>query len=253
MIDANLLKIVAEAGKIQSEDVVIEVGAGTGTLTDELMARAGTLIAVEIDRDLAGLLRQRFSANPKFELIEGDALSGQHQLNAALRDRIAATLSAGRRLKLVSNLPYNIATPLIIQMLIAGVELLAFTVQREVAERLRAESGDPAYGGLSVLVQLLSRVELLRTLPPQAFWPAPRVDSALVRLTRDNQLGERAHEFSRFLGQLFSTRRKTLRKSLAHAGYASAEPILKELEIDSRLRPEALSPPQLLKLHDALH
>ena len=112
MIDQNLVRIVADAGEISPDDVVIEVGPGTGTLTEELLARAGRVIAVEIDRDLAVMLRERFGSNEKFQLIEGDALAGKHELNPKLVDL--------KRAKLVANLPYNIASPLVIELLIAG-------------------------------------------------------------------------------------------------------------------------------------
>jgi 16S rRNA (adenine1518-N6/adenine1519-N6)-dimethyltransferase len=245
MIDQNLVRLVADAGKVSSDEVVIEVGPGTGTLTEELLARAGRVLAVEIDRDLAALLRERFGSDAKFELIEGDALAGKHELNPALRFRLGT-----RPAKLVANLPYNIASPLIIDLLIAGVELLAFTVQKEVADRLRAGANDDAYGPLSVMAQMLARVELLRTLPPQAFWPAPKIDSALVRMTRDDKLGARAGDFSTFVHQIFGFRRKTLRKALAQAGYDSQ--VLERLGIDGQLRPENITPQQFLSLFDEL-
>jgi 16S rRNA (adenine1518-N6/adenine1519-N6)-dimethyltransferase len=205
MIDQNLVRIVADAGEIAAGDTVIEVGPGTGTLSEELLSRGAAVIAVEIDRDLAKLLRERFADQPRFELIEGDALSSKHALNEAMVARVDGNT------KLVANLPYNIASPLIIELLIAGAKLLAFTVQKEVADRLRAPAAAEAYGPLSVMVQMLASVEVLRTLPPQAFWPAPKIDSSLVRLRRDDKLGADAANFSRFVATLFSFRRKTLR------------------------------------------
>ena len=378
MIDQNLVRIVADAGRVEPGDVVIEVGPGTGTLTDELLARVtpgGRIVAIEIDRDLAGLLRNRFAGRDDFTLIQGDALAGKHELNAqllsvldeharffpppvlrgraregvssndatlqttspaprqhepsayppnmknteikhasachprrgeepalslpkgslpsateeALRcaqgdgysrqspfqnetkgERDAASpadvlstpvvnhareepnpaLEAAGRVKLVANLPYNIASPLVIELLIAGVDLLAFTVQKEVADRLRAPAGSDDYGPLSVMAQLLARVQVLRTLPPQAFWPAPRIDSALVCLTRDDRLGSRANPFSAFVHKLFSFRRKTLRKALAQAGF-DAQMLLAATGFDGQLRPEAFTPEQLLLLYCA--
>src|SRR5262245_46786199 len=123
MIDQNLLRIVADAGSPAAGDVVIEVGPGTGTLTEELLSRGALVIGVEIDRDLAGLLRERFKEEERFELIEGDALDSKHSLNPQLLAAVER-----HRPKLIANLPYNIASPLIIEMLLAGVELLAFTV-----------------------------------------------------------------------------------------------------------------------------
>jgi len=219
---------------------VIEVGPGTGTLTEELLERAGRVIAVEIDRDLAQFLRDRLGANERFELIEGDALAGKHALNPQIRDKLA------HRAKLVANLPYNVASPLVIEMLIAGVDLLAFTVQKEVADRLRAKENDDAYGPLSVMASSLARVEVLRTLPPQAFWPAPKIESALVRMTRDDRLGADAAAFSTFVHLLFSFRRKTLRRALANAGYdESGVHAISALQLDPQCRPENLSPQQI--------
>jgi 16S rRNA A1518/A1519 N6-dimethyltransferase RsmA/KsgA/DIM1 with predicted DNA glycosylase/AP lyase activity len=191
--------------------------------------------------------------------------------------------------KLVANLPYNIASPLVIELLIAGVELLAFTVQKEVADRLRAGAGSEAYGPLSVMAQMLANVEVLRTLPPQAFWPPPKIDSSLVRMRRRVHPGllsvgqaflpasdvgmptsepesdrrvrrseadtnvcrtdaQRVQQFGRFVAQLFSFRRKTVRKALTQAGYENVERLLTSLSIDPQHRPEVLAPGQILKL-----
>jgi len=243
MIDGNLCRLVADAGNISPDDRVIEVGPGTGTLTEELLARGGRVIAIEIDRGLAALLRERLAGNDRFQLIEGDALAGKHAINADLLGEIRAWKGP---VKLVSNLPYNIASPLIIESLIAGVSLLAFTVQKEVADRLRAAAGSDAYGPLSVMAQLLSDVELLRTMPPQAFWPMPRIDSALVRMTRRDRLGEKADSFSRWVHALFSSRRKTLKKAFALAG--GDEAALRRSGLLPTIRPDELTPEQCLLL-----
>ena len=128
--------------------------------------------------------------------------------------------------------------------------MLAFTVQKEVAERLRAAAGADAYGALSVMVQLLAKVEVLRTLPPTAFWPAPKIESALVRLIREDRLGAQAREFSHFLQKLFSFRRKTLRKSLSNE-HGDSLRLLDQLGLDPRDRAENLTSDQLLLLFNA--
>jgi 16S rRNA (adenine1518-N6/adenine1519-N6)-dimethyltransferase len=248
MIDQNLVRLVAEAGQLNPDDLAIEVGPGTGTLTEELLARAGHVVAVEIDRDLAALLRDRLGDNPKFRLIEGDALAGKHDINPELRDAIAQAKVESRLVKLVANLPYNIASPLIIDLLIAGVDLLAFTVQREVADRLKGKAGTEDYGVLSVMAQMLSNVEVLRTLPPQAFWPPPKIDSALVRMTRNDRLGTDAASFSTFLQKIFSARRKMLRKALANATH-EAERLLSEAQIEPTIRPEDVPSEHLWRLY----
>ncbi len=247
MVDQNLVRIVADAGQIEPGDLVIEVGPGTGTLTEELLSRDARVVAVEIDRDLAELLHQRLGGREVFTLIEGDALLGKHALNPQLAHVIQAALVEKRAVRLVANLPYNIASPLVIELLIAGVRLLAFTVQREVADRLRASPGTDEYGPLTVMAQLLARVQVLRALPPQAFWPAPRIESSIVRMVRDDRLGALAAPFGRFVHQLFSSRRKTLRKGLAQMDLDAAR-LLEMTRIDPQLRPEDVAPEQLLVL-----
>ncbi len=249
MIDANLVRIVAEAGMIAPGDLIIEVGPGTGTLTEELLQHAQVLV-VEIDHALADLLRNRFAASGNFELIEGDALAAKHELNERLLNSVRQAKQAGRTVRLISNLPYNIASPLLIELLIAGVDVLACTVQKEVADRLRATPNSPEYGTLSIMVQLLSRVEMLRTLPPQAFWPRPKIDSALVRLTREDRLGNQAAELGTFVRRIFSARRKTLRNAVALAS-GDAEKLLASVGINPKDRPESVSPEDFLRLLNA--
>jgi 16S rRNA (adenine1518-N6/adenine1519-N6)-dimethyltransferase len=250
MIDQNLVRAVADAGELTPADLALEVGPGTGTLTEELMERAGSVVAVEIDRDLAHLLRERFAQDQRFSLIEGDALAGKHGLNPQLLTCVREANVVGRTVKLVANLPYNIASPLVVELLLAGVQLLAFTVQKEVAARLRAAAGPDDYGPLSVMAQLLGHVGVLRTLPPQAFWPAPTVQSSLVRIIRDDRLGPEARPFSTFVHALFSFRRKTLRKALAEASY-DAEQVLGSTAFDAARRPETFNPEELLAMYRA--
>lgn len=242
MIDGNLVRLVAEAASPAPGDLTVEVGPGTGTLTDELLARGCEVLAVEIDRDLARLLRERLGGQARFALIEGDALSGKRALNGALAEGIASARAAGRAVKLAANLPYHVASPLLVELLRAGVATLAFTVQREVADRLRAAPGVEAYGPLSVVVQLQARVELLRTLPPQAFWPAPGVESALVRLTAR---GPGLHDgVGPWVQRLFAYRRKTLGTALRHMGIAGERAV----GFDLTRRPDTFAPPELARL-----
>lgn len=249
MIDQNLVRVIVDAGQLGPDDSVLEVGPGTGTLTDELLLRGARVTAIEIDRDLATLLRQRHVGNDRFTLLEGDALDGKHALHPALRNSSASSGASPR--KLVANLPYNIASPLVIELLIAGFDLLVFTVQKEVADRLRARESSDDYGPLSVMSAMLARVEVLRTLPRQAFWPAPKIESALVRMTRDDRLGAHATAFGAFVQKLFSFRRKMLRRAITECGHDPSS--LDVLSIEPTLRPENLSPPRLFDLYQYLH
>jgi 16S rRNA (adenine1518-N6/adenine1519-N6)-dimethyltransferase len=250
MIDGNLVRIVAEAGQIQPTDLIVEVGPGTGTLTEELLATCAKVLAVEIDSTLADLLRTRFASTENFSVIHGDALASKHALNPDLLQPIHHAKAGGQTVRLVANLPYNIASPLIIELLIAGVDLLAFTVQKEVADRLRAAPGSKDYGTLSIMTQLLSQVEILRTLPPQAFWPMPKIESALVRLARHDQLSNHAADFNAFLQRIFSARRKMLRKALNIEGI-DAETLLTQAKINPQSRPEEISPADFLRLFNS--
>ena len=246
MIDANVVRLIADAGTIDAGDVVIEVGPGTGTLTDELLSRGpARVVAVEIDRDLAGSLRGRLGGDARFALIEGDALDGKHTIHAELEAAIAAARQCGASVKLVANLPYNIASPLVVGLLLAGVSTLVFTVQKEVADRLRATANTDDFGPLTAVTQLLARVEVLRTLPASIFWPPPKIDSALVRLTRDDRLGDEARAFSRFVSTLFSFRRKTLRKALELSRVTVPAESIAGRE---QARAESLTPQELLTL-----
>lgn len=250
MIDGNLVRLIAAAGGPGPGDLVLEVGPGTGTLTEVLLASGAEVLAVEIDRDLAGVLRERLGGEERFSLIEGDALGSKHALNAELAAAIGSAQDSGRPVKLIANLPYNIASPLVIELLLAGVGLLVFTVQREVADRLRARAGEEAYGPISVTCQMLSRVEVLRTLPPQAFWPAPKVDSALVRLTREDRLGGEGRAFGAFVQKLFGSRRKMMRRALVE-WTREPEVVLGGLGIDPASRCEVLTPEQLWEVFRA--
>jgi 16S rRNA (adenine1518-N6/adenine1519-N6)-dimethyltransferase len=248
MIDANMVRAIADAGEITESDVVIEVGPGTGTLTEELLLRAGRVIAVEIDRDLSQMLLQRFAENPKFELIEGDALDGKHALNPTLVEvvRVAKNSAKPQAVKLVANLPYNIASPLVIGLLLEGIDRLVFTVQKEVADRLKGEAGTNDFGPLTVMAQMLAKVEVLRTLPNTVFWPPPKIESALVRMDRHDQLGESARDFSKFVAALFSFRRKTLSKALSMMEVEIEPTVLAGKE---KLRAEDFTPAAILELY----
>jgi 16S rRNA (adenine1518-N6/adenine1519-N6)-dimethyltransferase len=251
MIDGNLVRLVADAGRIAPGDLAIEVGPGTGSLTEELLARGANVLAVEIDRALADVLRKRFARADNFTLIEADALTGKHALDARIVQAIGREKSAGRSVRLVANLPYNAASPLIVESLIAGVDLLAFTVQKEVADRLRAGRDSKEYGTLSIVAQLLSRVEVVRTMPPQAFWPMPKIESALVRMTRQDRLGTHAAAFGTFIHRIFSARRKTLRNALTMAG-VDADELLAAAGISGLARPEQIAPEDFLRLFEAI-
>jgi 16S rRNA (adenine1518-N6/adenine1519-N6)-dimethyltransferase len=189
LIDKNLLGKVVDLAELAGDETVLEVGAGTGTLTEELLHRAARVVAVEVDRRLAALLRRRLGEREGFVLIDRDVLAGKH----ALATEVTSALGASAHL--VANLPYSIATPLVAQCLIDSwrasngrradlcrFDRLTFSVQREVADRLAAAPGGRTYGPVSVIVRLLGRLTAGAALPASAFWPRPKVSGRVVRI-----------------------------------------------------------------------
>jgi 16S rRNA (adenine1518-N6/adenine1519-N6)-dimethyltransferase len=186
LVDLNLLDVLLREAEVGPEDVVLEVGAGTGSLTRRLAERAAAVLSLELDRGFFELASEHVADCSNVTLICTDALKGKNRLNPVLVEqlqRLAPPQSPYRR-KLVANLPYNIATPLLCLLLLRDEpwDRFVFTVQKEVADRLVAQPGTKQYGTVSVLVQAVADAELLRTLPPSVFWPQPKVHSAMVRI-----------------------------------------------------------------------
>lgn len=207
LIDHNLIRRLVDASGVTPGDTVLEIGPGTGTLTDELLARGCRVVAGEIDRGLCALLRERY-AGRTFTLIEGDCLAGKHALNPEL---LAAL--GDRPFRLVANLPYGAATPVMLCLLadVPACTGLFVTIQREVADRLAARPSTKDYGTISVVAQAVADVRLLATLPPECFWPRPDVTSAMVGMTRlTTPLTARPRPLADFCQSLFEKRRKQL-------------------------------------------
>jgi 16S rRNA (adenine1518-N6/adenine1519-N6)-dimethyltransferase len=250
LTDRNILERIVGALDPAPGEVVLEIGPGKGSLTDVLLARGLTVIAVEKDRRLAEQLRDRVSG-VRCQVVTGDALRlDWHALFAA-----HLTPDTRHRLKIVGNIPYNITSPLLEKALTPPLpERVVFLVQKEVADRLAAGPGSRVYGALSVGVQAQCRVERLFTVPAGAFTPRPEVTSALVRLTPlpDSTIaaGEVA-AFRAFVTACFARRRKQLRNVLMGATGQSAAVVtagLRELGLDAAARPETLGPPAFARL-----
>ncbi len=254
LIDGNLLRRLVADAEIRPDDVVLEVGPGTGTLTGELLERAGHVVAAEIDRGLQALCLRQFGENPRFTLIAGDVLQRKSAVAPALLETLATRRDQlGGRIMLVANLPYQVASPLLIDLLYEPMAIspLCFTVQAEVGERIAAPSGGRTYGPLSILIQAMATIRQIARVPPQAFWPAPDVDSVMLRLDvrPDHPTGELCERFRTLVSACFQHRRKTLRaniKSLLNADQ------LKRVAADGRWdldrRPEQLSVAEWLAL-----
>jgi len=241
---ARIADLVISAG----ENRILEIGPGTGTLTRALLeARAG-VTAIELDDDMMRILRSREDlAGAK--IVQADALAFDY-----------AGFAAGKPWNVTGNLPYNIATPLIMRFIEMpdGPQTLVVMMQKDVADRLGAKPGTRAYGSLSIAVQYAMHVERAFTLPPRAFYPQPKVDSAVVRLQRREQravsVADEAH-FLQVVRGAFAYRRKTLANSLSlalHIERAAVTDVLRRLNYDTEIRGEQLAIGDFAKLADAL-
>ncbi|HUH61726.1 MAG TPA: 16S rRNA (adenine(1518)-N(6)/adenine(1519)-N(6))-dimethyltransferase RsmA [Terracidiphilus sp.] len=241
-------RIVAALGEVANR-TVIEIGPGRGAITGALAARAGRVLAIELDRELAAGLRERFPAG-KVTVVEQDVLTF---------DFAGAAAAAGEGLAVVGNLPYGITSPILLKLCAghAALDRAVLMVQREVADRVVAVPGSRDYGILSVTVQLLGPVERLFTLPPAAFSPPPEVHSTVFRwriAPRFTELGVEEASFLRLVRQAFAQKRKTLANNLRAAGYAPAEIVeaLQSARIPAQARAEAVSIEGLAGLWHAL-
>jgi 16S rRNA (adenine1518-N6/adenine1519-N6)-dimethyltransferase len=244
LVDRNLLAVIERLANLSSDDVVLEVGPGLGVLTTFLADRVRHVHAIELDRALEAPLRDALGGRTNVDLVFGDAL-------ALDLDALDPPPS-----KLVANLPYNVATPLVAETLI-GVPTLAswcVMVQREVADRFFAEPGTKAYGAVSVLVRLHARRTGLHPVSRTVFRPAPNVDSALVAFDRI-QPPANVGQVRRVVTAAFGHRRKTLANAVALAGLATREDAVAALETIGRrpdVRAEALQPDEFVRLTEAL-
>jgi 16S rRNA (adenine1518-N6/adenine1519-N6)-dimethyltransferase len=240
LVDENILRVIGRLAELDPEDVVLEIGPGLGVLTRYLADRVALVHAVEIDRSLESHLADI----PNVRIEFGDAL----QLDLA-------DLEPPPR-KLVSNLPYNVATPIVVESLdgLPALDLWCVMVQREVADRFFAEPGTKAYGAVSVLVQLAAERTGFHPVSRTVFRPKPNVDSALVAFRR-TPLPDRFAEVKRIVEASFAHRRKTLPNSLALAGAASREEAVEALAALGRpatVRAEALAPAEFVELERRL-
>jgi 16S rRNA (adenine1518-N6/adenine1519-N6)-dimethyltransferase len=266
LIDLNLLEVLLQAGEPTRDDLVLEVGSGTGGLTVRLGELAGAVVSVEVDPSFSALVReevQRLPSEGRVLLLHADVLKGKNHLNPEVLKAIeeVARKQGTTRVKLIANLPYAVATPVVSNLLLSElpVERMAVTVQWEIAERLLARPGTGDYGALTVLVQSLADVELVRRLPPTVFWPRPKVDSAIVLIrpsaARRAQVGD-PQRLRNFLRDLYTHRRKNLRGALisfpgARFGKEEVDQLLAEVGLDGKTRAEDLDLEQHRRLCDA--
>jgi 16S rRNA (adenine1518-N6/adenine1519-N6)-dimethyltransferase len=247
LVDLNFMRTLLELAELTGSQTVLEVGAGTGSLTEELILRARHVVAVEIDRHLAALLEGRFAAVDNLTLIEGDALAAKSCISPTVLTAVAPGC------QVVANLPYNIATPLVAEMLgeswrsrgghPGGVrfERMTFTVQKEVADRFVARTGS-SYGPVSVLLGLLGEVREGPVVPAGAFWPAPKIASRILRVDFHMDRAAALRDLPTLralLHQVFSQRRKHIIKTARARGAAFTPEVLAPALERAGIAPEA--------------
>jgi 16S rRNA (adenine1518-N6/adenine1519-N6)-dimethyltransferase len=275
LFDLNLMRLLIDTANIQNNDVVLEVGTGTGSLTAGIVEKAGYCVSVEIDAVLASIAKGQLADKSNVEIIAADVLKNKFEINPVVIDALsrARTIHNGRLL-LVANLPYIAATPLIINLItgpiIAGstpstssgqasspqADAMFVTVQKEVADRMTSQAGIKDYGILSILMAATGEVRHIRTLKPTVFWPQPQVNSAFVSYVRDPEkvkVIKSVEMLSRVAGALLQHRRKMLKSCCKLTAEQLGEiknwpEILNQLSIDPEIRPDNLTPEQFVAI-----
>ncbi|AMV34868.1 Ribosomal RNA small subunit methyltransferase A [Pirellula sp. SH-Sr6A] len=260
LIDLNILDILARGADLQRTDVILEVGTGMGSLTKRIAPHVGHMITIEIDRELQVLAARELEENTNVTMLTFDALRNKNHLRDEVMETVREKLALfpGARFKLVANLPYNVATPIISNLLSVDPlpERMVVTIQKELAERIVSPPSCKDYSALTIWMQSQCDCEILRNLPPTVFWPRPRVDSSILRIIPNAAKRERIVDldyFHKTLRALFFHRRKFLRSQLAtatqdHLSKPQVDEILAKLQFSESLRAEQLSVEQIIDL-----
>jgi len=251
LVDPNILNKVIRTAQVGKEDVVLEVGPGLGAMTLVLAREVKKVIAIEIDRKLVAILKEKVTGHPNVEVVESDILrvDFKHFFQ-----------KEGHPIKVVANLPYQISTPLLFRFIESKEAFSTFTLmlQKEVAERMVAPPGKKEYGPLSIFVQMFLDVSIRFFIKPSAFSPPPKVESAVVHMVwKEKPMVQTNDEewFKKVVKACFGYRRKTLSNALKHSELSLPEPIgssMDKIGIDPRRRPETLTIEEFTKLAEAL-
>ena len=265
LIDLNVLDYVVQQAELSRTDVVLEIGSGTGGMTAFLGAGAAAVVTVEVDRHMAGLAREAIKNYENVTLLNCDALKNKNHFHPDVIAAVQTELAKDprRRLKLVANLPYSIATPVVSNLVASDLpwERMIVTIQLELAQRMAAAPGKSSFGALSAWLQSQCFVKVLKRLPPSVFWPRPAVNSAVIRLTpapgKSGPIANRVF-FQDFLRRLFVQRRKFMRSVIVgmyrkQLEKAAIDDILDRLGHSANTRAETLEPYQLLQISNQIY
>jgi len=225
LIDQNLLQFIIKTAELSRNDVVLEIGTGTGSLTRLLAQNAGHVFAVELDRRLFEIMEETLKDYNNVTTFNKDILKSKHHINPKIVEDISNYINAipsseNLSVKVISNLPYYISTPVIIDLLqeVLPIKTMVLMLQRDTTDRMKAQPGTRNYGVLSIMTKLFADVKILKKLPPDVFWPVPLVDSAIVKMTVNrHRYADRILDYKNFqnvIHAIYVSRRKTLLNSL---------------------------------------
>jgi 16S rRNA (adenine1518-N6/adenine1519-N6)-dimethyltransferase len=264
LVDPNLQELLVRAAQPCPRDVVLEVGTGTGSLTVLLAREAAFVVTAEVDRQLFTLAAEELADLENVEMLQLDVLKNKNTLRAEVLDRVEARLAVdpARRFKVVANLPYNIATPILTNLLARPrpPQSMTVTIQKELADRIVARPGTKDYGALSIWVQSQCHAEIVRIMAPSVFWPRPKVSSAIVQIVFKEKRRAAIDDlpfFHDFVRAMFFHRRKLLRSELLAAfkkrlDKPAVDRIITGLELPPDARAEQLSVGQMRALCHAV-
>jgi 16S rRNA (adenine1518-N6/adenine1519-N6)-dimethyltransferase len=265
LIDLNLIDLIARSAELRPSDVVLEIGTGVGSLTTRLSDNAGAVLTVEIDHNLHQLASEELGGRPNVKLLQCDALKNKNTLRPEIMENIRDAMERigdGARFMLVANLPYNVATPIISNLLheLPPPDRMVVTIQKELAERMCATPRTKDYSALSVWVQSLCKPQIVRVLPPKAFWPRPKVESAILRLDLVPEWREKFADLKHYhetIRSFFFHRRKFLRSVVISAmkgrlDKPAVDKVLQSQGHGETARAEELTVQQLQDLAEAL-
>jgi len=262
LIDLNLIELIARSAELCERDVVLEVGTGMGSLTGLMAPHAGQIVTVEIDAGLSQIATEELELFSNVTLLQQDALRNKNNIHDTVIENVNQALDGieNSELKLVANLPYNIATPLISNLLHweRTPSLMSVTIQKELADRIMAVPSTKDYSALSIWVQSVADVELIRDMPPGVFWPAPKVNSAIIRIRPQASKRELIPDLSfyhTFVRSLFFHRRKYLRSVLCSAfkqelEKAEVDEVLDKSPFNAQMRAEQLAVEEIRELSE---
>lgn len=259
LIDLNLMRVLIEMADIHSNDVVLEVGCGTGSLTEALAEKAGAVVTVEIEETLAKIAGRQLKQFDNVRLVLCDVLENKNTMESSVVKAIdAARAEYNGRFMLIANLPYSVACPVMLNFVTGPLtaECMYVTVQKEVAQRMVATAGDKEYGTLSIMLASTGRVKVERTLKPTVFWPEPQVDSAMLSFVRKKEKVGQIHDIGILsdVVALFMGHRRKMLKACTKLAQSKLEQIhnwpviFRECAVDPHKRPEELSPESYVSL-----